>query len=61
MRHVARLVVPAANPKPTGRPPAGALVARPDGRRIQRAYEFAVDVAAGPPDSMFRSGGGPAL
>ena len=33
---------------------AGAIVARADGRRIQRAYEFAVDVAAGPPDSMFR-------
>lgn len=26
------------------------------GAKSQKAYEFAVDVAAGPPDSMFRWG-----
>lgn len=45
-------------PPPCCRPyPAGRGSKKPgDGAQPQKAYEFAVDVAAGPPDSMFRCG-----
>ena len=33
---------------------AAGFVTRKAGAKAQKAYEFAVDVAAGPPDSMFR-------
>lgn len=51
--HTTQRAAPIHHPAPCPAP-AAALASRIDGRRIQRAYEFAVDVAAGPPDSMFR-------
>lgn len=43
-------------PSPLPSPGTGTLQ-RGSGLRAQKAYEFAVDVAAGPPDSMFRRAG----